>query len=61
MCSCVREKKNEGSGAKQRSGFEGKIRKSQLYSQAQPKKYCIYCVLEIKARVQSSAVDSKER
>ena len=39
--------RNEGSGSKQ--------------PQAQPKKYCAYCVLEEKAQVQSSAVVSKER
>ena len=37
---------SEGSGAKQCSDFEGKISKSD-YAQAQPKKYCIYCVLEL--------------
>ena len=38
--------RSEGSGAKQCSDFEGKISKSD-YAQAQPKKYCIYCVLEV--------------
>ena len=34
---------------------------SKNYPQAQPKKYCIHCVLKAKAQVQSSAVVSKER
>ena len=49
---------SEGSGAKQCSGFEGKISKSELCT-GTPKKYCIYCVSEVKAQVQISAVVPK--
>jgi len=31
------------------------------YAQAQPKKLCIHCVLEVKAQVQSNSVISKAR
>ena len=34
---------------------------SQIYAQVLPKKHYVYCVLEVKAQVQSSAVVSKER
>jgi len=38
--------RSEGSGAKQCRDFEAKISESD-YAQAQPNKYCIYCVLEV--------------
>ena len=31
------------------------------YAQAQPNKYCIHCVLEVKAQVQNNAAISKDR
>ena len=34
---------------------------SKNYAQAQPKKLCIHCVLEVKAHVQRNAVISKAR
>ena len=52
--------RSEGSCAKQCSGFEGKISKSELCT-GTPKKYCIYCVSEVKAQVQISAVVPKKR
>ena len=52
--------RSAGSGAKQCSYFEGKIA-SQNYAQAQPQKYCIFCVSGVKAQVRSSSVVSNER
>jgi len=34
---------------------------SKNYAQAQPNKYCIHCVLEVKAQVQNNAAISKAR
>ena len=53
--------KSEGSGAKQYSGFEGKISESGLCAGTSEEVLYINCVLEVKAQVQSSAVVSKER
>ena len=51
--------RSEGSSAKQCSGYEGKISKSELCT-GTPKKYCIDCVSEVKAQVQISAVVPKK-
>ena len=53
--------RSEGSGAKQCSGFEGKISKSELCTGTAEEVLYFCCVLEVKAQVQSSAVVSKER
>ena len=41
--------------------FSKERKASQDYAQALSKNYCIYCVLEVKAQVSSSAMASKER
>jgi len=50
------------SGAKQNNAIVSQDRKaSQIDAQVQPKRYCINCVLELKAQVQSRAAGSKKR
>ena len=52
--------RSEGSG--QNNAAVSKDRKAiQIYAQLQPGKYCINCVLEMKAQVRSSAAVSKKR